>query len=123
MYTPPHHAMNDLREQHALIETYPFAVLVTGDPGAFAATHVPFTLRASEGALGTLHAHVAMPNPHAMADGQDALVIFSGPNGYVSPSWYAERASNVPTWNYVAVHCHGRLALCGHEGEIGRAHV
>src|SRR6202000_3250039 len=42
----------------------------------------------------------------------DALVIFSGPDAYVTPRWYATKQETgrvVPTWNYVAVHAYGAL--------------
>ena len=39
--------------------------------------------------------------------GRDVLVVFSGPHAYVSPTWY-ETHPAVPTWNYAAVHVHGR---------------
>jgi transcriptional regulator len=43
--------------------------------------------------------------------GQGALVVFSGPHAYISPTWYG--AENVvPTWNYVAVHAYGTVELC-----------
>jgi len=61
--------------------------------------------------------HLARANPHArqLADGVfDALVLFTGPNAYITPSWYASKAEHgcvAPTWNYVAVHVHGRAVL------------
>jgi transcriptional regulator len=38
--------------------------------------------------------------------------VFSGPQAYISPSWYASKATThkvVPTWNYQVVHAHGVL--------------
>jgi transcriptional regulator len=40
------------------------------------------------------------------------LVVFGGPQAYVSPSWYPSKAAThkvVPTWNYTVVHAHGVL--------------
>ena len=56
------------------------------------------------------------PNPHWRAFGGEAetLVIFQGPHGYITPSWY-ESAQAVPTWNYTAVHAYGRPRIL--EGE------
>ena len=115
MYTPPHFAMDDLADQHALIEANDFAVLVATGSDGLVATHVPMMLRRDEGPLGTLYAHLARPNPQARLAGQEMLAVFSGPHGYVSPSWYLERAINVPTWNYAAVHCYGVVEV--HPGE------
>jgi transcriptional regulator len=50
---------------------------------------------------------MARANPHVNLFGSEALVVFSGPHAYVSPTWYSDRTTNVPTWNYVAVHCYG----------------
>jgi len=47
-------------------------------------------------------------------DGAEVLVIFQGPDGYISPNWYPskhETGREVPTWNYAVVHVHGRLQV------------
>jgi len=107
MYVPRHFAMDKLDEQHALIEAHDFAVLVVSGPDGLFATHVPMMLKRDEGKFGTLYAHLARTNPQASMLGRDMLAVFSGPHGYISPSWYSDRAKNVPTWNYSAVHCYG----------------
>ncbi|MEM6489683.1 MAG: FMN-binding negative transcriptional regulator [Pseudomonadota bacterium] len=84
------------------------------------AAHVPFLLDAS-GAV--LEAHLLRSNPiaRALAAGpMAALLIVSGPDGYVSPDWYGED-DRVPTWNYLAVHLTGTLAL--QEAAGMRAHL
>ena len=46
------------------------------------------------------------------ADGRESVAIFSGPQAYISPSFYATKAETgkvVPTWNYVAIHAYGEL--------------
>jgi transcriptional regulator len=108
MYTPKHFALDDLAAQHALIEACDFGVVVShGSDGLFA-THIPMLLEAGEGTFGTLYGHMARANPHPKLFGDgEVLVIFNGPHGYVSPTWYSDRAMNVPTWNYVAVHAYG----------------
>jgi transcriptional regulator len=54
--------------------------------------------------------HVARANPHAAALAQGtSVLVFQGPFGYVSPTWYTDPAGSVPTWNYVAIHVHGRI--------------
>lgn len=54
--------------------------------------------------------HLAERNPQCglLMSEPECLLVFTGPNCYVSPSWYAEHP-NVPTWNYLAVHVHGRV--------------
>jgi transcriptional regulator len=107
MYVPKHFAVDDLASQHALIEACDFGVVVSAGADGLFATHIPLLLARDEGRFGTLYGHVARGNPHVALFGSAALVVFSGPHAYVSPTWYSDRTTNVPTWNYVAVHCYG----------------
>jgi transcriptional regulator len=104
MYVPQHFAENDPQTLADFIDAHSFGTLVTSVDGAPLASHVPFIY---DRAAGTLHCHLARANPQwrHFESPQDALVIFAGPHGYVSPTWYAE--PNVPTWNYAVVHAHG----------------
>lgn len=45
-------------------------------------------------------------------DGAQALIVIDGPDGYISPRWYANR-DTVPTWNYVALELEGRVSVLG----------
>ena len=95
-----------------------FGVLTVAHDGAVLAAHVPFVLDAAGTAV---EAHLVRSNPLARAlrgGPADALLIVSGPDAYVSPDWYGDPAQ-VPTWNYVAVHLRGRLALAPPEGLRG----
>lgn len=107
MYVPKHFAVDDLSAQHDLIDACDFGVVVSHGADGLFATHIPMMLKRSEGKFGTLYGHVARGNPHVTLFGTQALVVFSGPHAYVSPTWYSDRTTNVPTWNYVAVHCTG----------------
>ena len=108
MYTPKAFAMDDLRAQHAVIEACDFGIVVSSATDGLTATHIPMMLESGEGAFGALYGHMAQANPHGkLFDGGEVLVIFNGPHGYVSPTWYSDRSMNVPTWNYVAVHAYG----------------
>lgn len=85
-----------------------FGTLTAAGPDGVLAAHVPFVLED-----GRLAAHLVRSNPlarHLKSGPATALMIVSGPDGYVSPDWYGE-ADRVPTWNYVAVHLRGQLAL------------
>ena len=108
MYTPKHFALDDLAAQHAVIEACDFGIVVSHGADGLFATHIPMMLDPHDGKFGTLYGHMAKANPHGkLFGGSEVLVIFNGPHGYVSPTWYSDRSMNVPTWNYVAVHAYG----------------
>ena len=119
MYIPASYREDDLPTLHAYLDAHPLAALVTAvdGPASLFATHVPLLLDRSVGPLGTLRGHLARANPHAkqLATGAvPALMLFSGPDAYITPNWYALKAEHgrvVPTWNYVAVHAFGTAVL------------
>lgn len=112
MYQPPHFRDETRAAQHGLIRAYPLGLLITGGAAGLIADPVPFLLDES-GPHGTLRAHLARANPHwqALAEAEECLVVFQGPQGYVTPGWYASKREHgrvVPTWNYATVHAWGR---------------
>ncbi|AOJ78772.1 FMN-binding negative transcriptional regulator [Burkholderia ubonensis] len=116
MYVPAHFAESNPDALRELIVQHPFGSLVTHGRSGLDANHLPFELVAGDGGLGELHAHVARANPvwQDVADGGEVLVIFRGGDAYISPSWYPSKHAThrqVPTWNYVAVHAHGRVTV------------
>jgi transcriptional regulator len=120
MYVPAHFEENRPEVLHQLIVDQPFATLVTTGPNGLDANHLPFEFAAGEGPLGTLRAHVARANPvwQEVAENPDTLVIFQGPAAYISPNWYPskhETHRQVPTYNYMVVHAHGKIVV--HEEE------
>lgn len=108
MYVPRHFAVDERTRQHELIEQHSFGTLIVTLQGRLEAVHLPFLLDRARGSMGTLRAHMARANPAWRSfDGtSDALVIFLGTHGYISPDWYTS-AKQVPTWNYVAIHAYG----------------
>jgi transcriptional regulator len=99
----------------------PFADLITLGTEGLEATPLPLMLDPSDGPQGSLIGHIARANPQwRTADvAQEALAIFSGPDSYISPSYYeTKRLSGkvVPTWNYVTIHARGRISFF-HEPE------
>lgn len=112
MYVPAHFAQTDTAALHRLIQAHGLATLVTLTDGGLIASHVPLMLDPDRGPLGTLIGHVARANPQAKPPIGEALAMFQGPEGYISPSLYAtkrETGKVVPTWNYAAVHAYGTL--------------
>jgi hypothetical protein len=111
MYPPP--AFRETRPEvlHNLIRTHPLGLLITAGAGGILASPVPFQL-VTEGGVATLRAHLSRANPQLDAlSGAECLVVFQGPDAYVSPSWYAtkrETGKVVPTWNYMIVQARGQ---------------
>ncbi|HJW07097.1 MAG TPA: FMN-binding negative transcriptional regulator [Rhodanobacter sp.] len=109
MYMPKHFAETRAEVLHGLIRDHPFATVVANAAGGLVANHLPFELVG-----GVLHGHVARGNELARLDGAEVLLVFQGPDGYISPNWYPtkqETHREVPTWNYAVVHVHGRLRV------------
>jgi len=116
MYLPGHFEETRIDILHQLIRERSLATLVTLGSNGLNANHIPFELAPEPGPLGTLRGHVAWANPlwHDFSKDIDALVIFHGPQAYVSPSWYPTRQATgevVPTYNYIVVHAYGRLQI------------
>jgi transcriptional regulator len=108
MYRPPHFSEDRPEFLHALIRAHPLATIITAGVGGLMANLIPMIL----GDDGTLHGHLARANNQlpALREGAETLLIFQGPQAYVTPSWYASKAEHgrvVPTWNYVIVQARG----------------
>jgi transcriptional regulator len=87
-----------------LVLEHPFAWIVTSGEGGSAATPLPLRpVVDAQGEIVELLGHFARSNPHVEAARRAAhsLVLFMGPHGYVSSSWFADR-TRTPTWNYAA---------------------
>jgi transcriptional regulator len=112
LYVPKAFGDNDPALIARLVREYPFATLITATPTQPVITHLPLVYRPGDGPHGTLVGHFARANPHVgeVASGE-SIAVFHGPHAYVSPSWYADPAASVPTWNYAVVHLHGSIAL------------
>lgn len=111
MYQPPHFRVEDRPALLDVIRAHPLGLLITSGENGLMANPIPFVL-VGEGEVVRLRAHLARPNPQwrDMQGGAEALVVFQGPEHYISPSWYATKAEThrvVPTWNYVMVQVRG----------------
>ena len=116
MYLPDHFAAPSTRDIHEAMVAANIGELVTFDSTSLTGSTLPWVLDGNRGEFGTLRGHVARANPQwqtAVAN-VDALVIFHGPDAYVSPSMYPSKPRHgrvVPTWNYVTVHASGPLVI------------
>jgi transcriptional regulator len=120
MYVPEAFSETRLPVLHALIRAHPLGLLISGAPDGPVVDPVPFTLVA-DGGLGTLRAHVARPNPHwrALREAPEAVVVFQGPEAYVTPEWYPSKRETgkvVPTWNYVVIEARGPATVIEDAG-------
>lgn len=113
MYTPDVFREERIEVLHAAMTEIATATVVSASPSGLIATHVPVEVDPHPARWGTVRCHFARSNSHAahlIADAE-SLLIFQGPEAYVSPSWYPtkqETGKVVPTLNYVAIHAYGR---------------
>lgn len=127
MYLPRKFREDRIEVLHATMLEIGAAAIVGQGPDGLVATHVPVELDPEPAPWGTIRCHFARPNPHAqsIADGRELLLIFQGPQGYVTPNWYPSKRETgkvVPTWNYVAVHAYG-TATAFEDVDALRAHL
>jgi transcriptional regulator len=112
---------------HQLMHAHPLASLVVLTDDGLVANHIPFFLSEVEGEFGVLRGHVARANPvwQSFKSECEALIIFSGAQHYITPTWYptkSEAGKVVPTWNYAVVHAHGNVQV-RHENAWIRSHL
>jgi len=120
MYNPHPYQIEDKQEALAMMRACGLATLVTNTGQDLIATPLPMFLEAEEGEYGVLYGHIARANSQwKEAAQQDGLVIFQGPDAYITPTWYPSKAATgrvVPTWNYIAVHAYGPVEFF-HEAD------
>ena len=125
MYLPELFRVEDVAQTHALMRARPFAALVSAGPSGLFASHLPTILK-DEGRHGVIECHLARANPHCRdLAGGEALMIFQGAEGYITPNWYPSKAEGgkvVPTWNFAAVHAYGRPEVVN-DADWLRRHV
>ncbi len=111
MYLPPHFTQTDTEEIKAFIDAHPFATVITLVNGEMWPTQIPLFRQGDD----TLIGHVARANEMWRHDTtQDALIIFSGPDTYITPNWYETKRQThkaVPTWNYASVNIWAEMTL------------
>ncbi len=127
MYLPRKFSEDRIEVLHAAMLEIGAAAVVGQGPDGPIASHVPIELDPEPAPWGTIRCHFARANPQArtIAAGAELLLIFQGPQGYVSPNWYPSKRETgkvVPTWNYVAVHAYG-TAIPFEDVETLRAHL
>ncbi|MFT5136154.1 MAG: transcriptional regulator [Candidatus Azotimanducaceae bacterium] len=100
----------------SFIAQYPLATLVSINSSGLEANHIPLYFVEDEDAKPLLKGHIAKANPlwKEVADKSRVLMIFQGPQSYISPNWYPSKKEHgkvVPTWNYAVVHLRGEISF------------
>ncbi|WP_018150945.1 FMN-binding negative transcriptional regulator [Leeia oryzae] len=127
MYCPASFRQDDPDTLRSLISHFPLGTIFTSVNG-LEANAVPFLLVQHESGQ-TLQAHIARANPQlaAFRTGCEVLVVFYGPDAYVTPGWYPSKKENgkqVPTWNYTMIQVKGKIRVVDDQDwvyqQIGR---
>jgi transcriptional regulator len=107
MYVSHYYRQEDLTKVADFIREHDFATLVLSQDGLPVASHLLVEFETTPDGTWRINGHMARANKlwRAFDPVKEVLVIFGGPNTYISPTWYSQL--NVPTWNYIAVHLHG----------------
>jgi transcriptional regulator len=115
MHPNPAFRTEDRGLLEALIDQVGFGTVFAATPDGPRVAHTPL-LSTGDGAV---QFHLARGNALTRhLDGSTALAVVTGPDGYVSPRWYADQ-NQVPTWNYVSVEPEGRVRRMDQDGLVG----
>jgi transcriptional regulator len=119
LYIPKAHIVDDRKFLHDFMDEFSFVDLITASP-TLRITHIPCFIDRAKGEYGTIFGHISRNNEQMKAfDGvQQAVIVFRGPHGYISPSWYTKSDLAVPTWNFGVVHASGKLQPIAEKTEL-----
>lgn len=120
MYQPPLFRVDKIELMHEFMLAYPFATVISTQEGVISADHLPLAIHPELSEKGTIRAHIAKGNPLWLKRDSfmEVLVIFHGPQAYITPSLYPSKKQHgkvVPTWNYAIVHAYGELRFIDDE--------
>ena len=107
MYISRFHRERDLSKVADFVREHDFATLVMAENNIPIASHLLVDFQTDTDGTWLFSGHMARANPlwKKFDSEKEVLLIFGGPNTYISPTWYNHL--NVPTWNYIAVHVYG----------------
>ena len=121
MYVPDHFREDDRESLMRFIGEFPLATFVAEIEGRPVANHFPMLVTDR-----SLTAHIPRSNSlWREIEGAEVLCIFTGPDAYISPSWYPSKERHgkvVPTWNYSAVHVYGTVKI-QHDSDWKMSHL
>jgi predicted FMN-binding regulatory protein PaiB len=105
-----------------LIRDYPLAWVVSAGDGPSTAMLLPLRCeRIEAGRIHSLTGHCARANPQVarLRANAHATLLFTGPHGYVSPSWFTDR-TQAPTWNYTCANLDVRIEFLDTAHDLDR---
>ena len=107
MYKQHFFKVEDRDRIAGFISEHDFGTLAVSENGVPVASHLLMDLETDSAGNWLIGGHMARANPlwRGLDPEKEVLLIFGGPNTYISPTWYSQL--NVPTWNYIAVHLYG----------------
>jgi transcriptional regulator len=120
VHIPKLFAVNDNDTIYQLIKNFPLGIWINYVSSELQVDHIPFVLDVDSQGQVVLCAHINKANKiwQQIDTGSKTLVVFQGPQAYVSPSWYPSKSKHgkvVPTWNYMVVHAHGQQTITTDE--------
>ena len=122
MFIPSEYRIDDEHRLWAVVRQRGLGLLVSAEDGCPpVATLVPSVVRPDEQGRAQLWGHMALANPQwrGFRDDREVLCVFSGPDAYISPTWYVNRPY-APTWNFIQVHVYGHPRLLRSDPERTR---
>ncbi|QKG70213.1 FMN-binding negative transcriptional regulator [Erythrobacter mangrovi] len=116
MHPNPAFRHDDRQLFETLIAEIGFGMVFCTTPDGPRVAHVPLHSTGD----GAVQFHLARGNALTKhLEGQTALAVVNGPDGYVSARWYADQ-KRVPTWNYVALELEGRVRRMDGDGLLAQ---
>lgn len=90
------------------IRAWPLGLVCVNGEVAPLAAHTPVLADIDTG-KPRLRFHLSAHNAvsRQLEAGASALIVFTGPDAYISPDWYGPVPNQVPTWNYLSVEAEG----------------
>ena len=112
----PHFTEKVAQEIMDFMKAHSFA-MVTGIGEYYpVATQLPLEIEETDGKI-FLKGHLMKKTDHHLAfeKNNNVLVLFTGPNCYVSAAWY-NNSHTASTWNYMSVHARGKITFADEDG-------
>lgn len=117
MHPAPRFRETDPAVLLARMAAHPLALVAVNGETAPLVGHTPVIARHDkDGVLLRFHLSAANPAAARLLAGASAVIVFTGPDAYISPDWYGDVPDQVPTWNYLSVEAEGEARETGRDG-------